>query len=339
MTQSEVIIKPITTNIPKSIEDLPDIVLGAGVFNYQYTDDPHGLSAENVLRKAFDLGIRALDTSAYYGPSEEIVGKALKSMASEYPRDTYLICTKAGRVAENNFDYSAASIRSSVLRSLERLNTTYLDVLYIHDVEFVETKQCLEAIDEAFALKKAGYIKNVGISGYPLDFLLYLATLAKNTLSHGSLDIILSYSNFCMQNTLLEDYVTKFKTEAGVRVVLNASPLSMSLLRAVPPHPFHPASLELRKAVSEASVYTSQHGVDISDLAVRFVYTHWTHGPTVFGLQTVREVETAVQQYWQAKTAAQSKEDEVLLKGVREILGSTLNQTWPSGIEHPDMTA
>jgi aryl-alcohol dehydrogenase-like predicted oxidoreductase len=36
-----------------------------------------------------------------------------------------------------DFDYSPATIRRSVRRSLQRLHTQYLDVVYLHDVEFV----------------------------------------------------------------------------------------------------------------------------------------------------------------------------------------------------------
>ena len=36
-----------------------------------------------------------------------------------------------------DFDYSPATIRRSVRRSLQRLHTQYLDVVYLHDIEFV----------------------------------------------------------------------------------------------------------------------------------------------------------------------------------------------------------
>lgn len=39
----------------------------------------------------------------------------------------------------SDFDYSSATIRASVKRSLARLNTEYLDAVYLHDVEFVCT--------------------------------------------------------------------------------------------------------------------------------------------------------------------------------------------------------
>ena len=47
--------------------------------------------------------------------------------------------TKCGRIAGSEFDYSPAGVRASVLRSLERLQTTYLDTVYLHDIEFVAT--------------------------------------------------------------------------------------------------------------------------------------------------------------------------------------------------------
>ena len=47
--------------------------------------------------------------------------------------------TKCGRygLTKEAFDYSPATIRHSVERSLSRLHTDYLDVVYLHDVEFV----------------------------------------------------------------------------------------------------------------------------------------------------------------------------------------------------------
>lgn len=44
--------------------------------------------------------------------------------------------TKCGREGQS-FDYNPQSIRASVMRSLRRLGTTYLDVVLLHDVEFV----------------------------------------------------------------------------------------------------------------------------------------------------------------------------------------------------------
>lgn len=47
--------------------------------------------------------------------------------------------TKCGRYGALDFDYSPTRIRSSVENSLKRLQTDYLDTVYLHDVEFVCT--------------------------------------------------------------------------------------------------------------------------------------------------------------------------------------------------------
>lgn len=327
-------LKPLSFKGTDSLENFPNLIVGAGVFNYQYHENPHTLPAEDVLKRAFDLGLRALDTSAYYGPSEEIVGAALKKISPEYTREDFFICTKAGRFGVDKFDYSRDAIIDSFERSLKRLHTTYIDVLYIHDVEFVDYEGCLEAVRTAFQLKSLGLVRWVGISGYPVEFLLKLAVKVKNELGQP-LDVILSYCNYCLQNTKLSDYDDRFRNEAGVSKIMNASPLSMSLLRSQPTHSFHPASENLKAKVQQVSDYFwDEHHVDLADLASRFVFRTW-NGSTVFGLQTVQEVERAVNDYWVASTDDELKQqDEKMFKQAQEMLGECLNETWPSGISH-----
>ena len=53
--------------------------------------------------------------------------------------------TKVGRIAADKSDYSAAWVRQSVNRSLERLGTTYLDVGFCHDIEIATDGETIEA--------------------------------------------------------------------------------------------------------------------------------------------------------------------------------------------------
>ena len=39
-------------------------------------------------------GIRAFDTSPYYGPSEIVLGGILKALKGEFPRDSYKLVTE-----------------------------------------------------------------------------------------------------------------------------------------------------------------------------------------------------------------------------------------------------
>ena len=152
------------------------------MFNYQYSSDPHSLPVQELIERAFQLGLNALDTSPYYGPSEEIIGQALQKIS--FSRDQYYICTKAGRVKLDEFDYSRASVRLSVERSLQRLGTSYIDLVYMHDIEFVEPDQIMDALKELHLLKSEGLIKNFGISGYPVKFLYEIALRCKMKLLH-----------------------------------------------------------------------------------------------------------------------------------------------------------
>lgn len=111
--------------------------------------------------------------------------------------------TKCGRYGATpaDFDYSPATVRKSVERSLARLNTPYLDTVYLHDIEFVctavapkkdgnhilaltEEKEAygllegqeakvwgsgdrimLDAFRELRKMKDEGLIRNIGITG------------------------------------------------------------------------------------------------------------------------------------------------------------------------------
>lgn len=111
---------------------LPPIVLGGGVFGYDYNtaDDLESDIPEQTLRLAFRYGITTIDTSPYYTTSEAVLGRAFEAVADEFPRSTYQIITKAGRYGrtrEDGFDYSPERIRRSISRSLALMKTDYLD--------------------------------------------------------------------------------------------------------------------------------------------------------------------------------------------------------------------
>ncbi|KAF8914139.1 Aldo/keto reductase [Gymnopilus junonius] len=269
---------------------LPAIIFGAGTFAGQYNSDDYltGTIPLRAVRLALRYGIRTIDTSPYYGPSEIVLGNALSALREEFPRSSYKLMTKCGRYGVSTFDYSPTTIRESVKRSLQRLQTEYLDTVYLHDVEFVATpvaprptgnptlalkdeaaayglaqgdeakihgegdQKILAAFYELQKLKEEGLVKNIGITGFPLPTLLRLAILILHTPPYKSLDVLLSYSHLCLQNSALLEFIPHFYERAKVGQLVAASPLSMGLLTATPPN-WHPAPPELRQAVIESS--------------------------------------------------------------------------------------
>jgi len=263
-------------------ETLPPLIFGCATFNYQYNADPYQLDTTGLVQEALELGVRAFDTSPYYGPSEELLGAALDTeyVRSKLRREDFYILTKCGRIAAEEFDYSKESVYFSVQRSLKRLRTDYLDVVYCHDVEFVSDDEVLEAVQELRRIRnEEGTIKYIGISGYPVDV---LCRLAKRILQETGepLDIVMSYANFTLQNSLLASYGIMELKEAGVDVVPNASPLGMGMLRrgGIPigaMGDWHPSSSGLRAAVNEASEFCDSHGERLEVVAIRYALEQW----------------------------------------------------------------
>ena len=271
---------------------LPPLILGTATFNDQYNPDPYALPTTGIVHRALSLGVRAFDTSPYYGPAEELLGKALNTpfVHENFPRRDYFLLTKVGRIAGAEFDYSPLSVRRSVQRSLDRLHTKYLDVVYCHDVEFVTPEEVLAAITELRRIRDTtGQIHYVGISGYPVTVLCDLAEMILEKTGEP-LDVVMSYANFTLQNTRLSSIAVPRLRAAGVDVVPNASVLGMGLLRrtGVPigaQGDFHPSPTELRSVIQKASDWCDKQDNRIEKVAIRFALEEWMREGAVVGSQ------------------------------------------------------
>lgn len=120
--------------------------------------------SRKIIKKAIDLGINFFDTANVYGlgASEEILGRALKDYAV---REEVVIATKiSGQMHEgpNGGGLSRKSIMHEVEQCLKRLNTDYIDLLYIHRWDYttpIEETMC--ALND---LVKSGKVHYLGAS-------------------------------------------------------------------------------------------------------------------------------------------------------------------------------
>ncbi|KAL4951931.1 Aldo/keto reductase [Aspergillus filifer] len=292
---------------PRQTLQLPPIVLGGSGFSYQVHPDPKSVPVSNILRRAFDSGIKAVDTSPYYEPSELLLGEALASseVSSKYSRSDYILMTKVGRISVNKFDYSPAWVRQSIENSLERLGTTYIDAVFCHDIEFVTVPEAIEAVGALFELSEKGLVKFVGVSGYDLDRLVHVAHAVKEKYGRP-LDVVQNWAQLTLQNTRLERYGVQALKEAGVPVICNSSPLASGLLRAngVPVGKlgdWHPSPDGLRAAVKKASDWVETQNSTLAALALRFSVARATrishHGVsvhTLLGICSISDIEENV---------------------------------------------
>lgn len=325
--------------VSNDINGISPLVLGGAIFNVQYNDDPYKMPICDLLETGFKLGINAIDTSPYYGPSEELLGSALNTLIKDgkIVRENYYICTKVGRIQLDDFDYSPEWVEKSIKRSLERFKTDYLDVVFLHDIEFKTLDETLDALKMLTNLKSQGLIRWIGISGYPVEYIFKVAKIVKDIKEIGSLDLIMSYCNMCLQNTTLKNWYDKFLNETGVRLVNNASILSMSLLRFQDTRNFHPGSDALKARCNElAVILRDEYNTDLADLSTRFAIREWLNkkGRTVLGVSTISELDAAWKQYQLVLSKSIDESDKELVSFSQSFLGDHYNETWESGINH-----
>jgi aryl-alcohol dehydrogenase-like predicted oxidoreductase len=115
--------------------------------------------ARKIFKKAIDLGINFFDTANTYstGRSEEITGSCLKG-----DRDNVVIATKVYFPMSdrpNDSGLSRRHIMDQIKRSLERLQTSYVDLYQIHRWDYnTPIEETMRALDDIVHLAFSHYI-------------------------------------------------------------------------------------------------------------------------------------------------------------------------------------
>ncbi|MBD3408509.1 MAG: aldo/keto reductase [Candidatus Lokiarchaeota archaeon] len=144
-----------TRKLGKTGFDVPIISLGG-----QGSLESHG-DKENcveIIQKAFDLGIRYMDTSPIYGESENYYGEAMGGW-----RDKIILATKTD---VRDRDGSLKEIE----KSLKRLKTDYIDIWQIHHLDTMEEVNRVTgkngALEALLEMQEEGVVKKLGITGH-----------------------------------------------------------------------------------------------------------------------------------------------------------------------------
>ncbi len=184
---------------------------------------------QEILRRAFDLGVTHIDLANNYGPpygsAESNFGEHLRRDFAPY-RDELVISTKAGYDMwpgpYGNFG-SRKYLTASLDQSLARLGIDYVDIFYSHRADpNTPLEETMGALHSAVVSGKALY---AGISSYSpartREAAAILADLGSPLLIHQP-----SYSMF---NRWIEDDLLDTLGELGVGCIA-FSPLAQGLL-------------------------------------------------------------------------------------------------------------
>ena len=156
---------------------------GLGVYQINNLDE-----CEHTILNALKMGYRLIDTAACYG-NEKAVGNAIKK--SQIPREDIFISSKVWIQ-----DAGYQKIKQSFAKTLENLQTDYLDLYLIH-MPFGDYHGSWQAMEELYA---SGKIKAIGVCNFLPDRLVDLI------LSHNIIPAInqIELHLLCQQQELLK---------------------------------------------------------------------------------------------------------------------------------------
>jgi len=239
--------------------ELPVLGFGASSIGAEFRpiDVNEAIRCVNV---ALERGMNYIDTAAYYGRgmSEVVLGRVLPQI----PRDSYILSSKLGRYAPQHFDFSARRVAESVDISLERMQIDHIDIMFCHDIEFVDLDQVVnETIPALREQVDKGKVRFIGVSGYPMKIFTEM-------LERSDLDVVLTYNHYTLQNDMALSLVDPCR-EKNVGLI-NAAPFSARLLTNFPLPAWHKATEEVRTIAAKAAAHAQDRGSDIAKLALQY---------------------------------------------------------------------
>lgn len=175
-----------------------------GVGTWGLSGEVHGpigrAEAQSLLQYALSRGVRSIDTSPLYGRGtvESLVGALL----SPSYRDSVNLVTKFGLYSTGSVeyrDYSWQRTKAELEKSLDRLQTHYLNVYLAHSPHLdseTERRSLVQTLEE---LRNDSRVKKIGISLInPEDvrWLRYLPKMEVIELNLSLMDQRLTYSPF-----------------------------------------------------------------------------------------------------------------------------------------------
>jgi D-threo-aldose 1-dehydrogenase len=288
--------------------------LGGAQVGNLYREVPDAV-AQETLAAAWDGGIRYFDTAPHYGLglSERRVGEFLR----EYPRDSYVLSTKVGRLLVPNpdfdgrpgaqghldtegfavpartrrqWDFSRDGIRRSIGESLERLGLDRIDVVYLHDPESHWRQALDEGVPALLELRDEGTVSAIGAG---MNFAGPMTELIRGY----DVDLVMCAGRY----TLLEqaDDLMDAARERGVGVVIAGVYNSGLLARRRPgPNPkydYAPAPQALVERVHALADLCERHGVTLPEVALAFPLRHPAVVSVVVGAGTPEQVTQNVE--------------------------------------------
>ena len=281
-----------TIQLPRGGLSLTALGMGCAVIGGLYRPTSEA-DARATVDQAWELGLRFFDTAPYYGftLSEHRLGAALR----ERPRDEYVIATKVGRLMQADasvqlgesgwaaplpfrpvYDYRYDAIMRSHEDSLQRLGTSRIDILFVHDIgrmthgdmhqhywQQLTEGGGFKALDE---LRRDGRISAIGLGVNEWE-------VAYDAMQEIALDCTLLAGRY----TLLEQHSLTPFLDACVRdrtAIVIGGPFNSGILAGQRKFNYEDAPEEIVRRVEQLESVCNEFAVPLPAAALQFPMAH-----------------------------------------------------------------
>jgi aryl-alcohol dehydrogenase-like predicted oxidoreductase len=245
---------------------------------------PNQPDAQQIIDAAIDNGINYFDTADLYdkGANEELLGKALRSK-----RQKVIIASKAGnqwRADGSGWDWNPtkAYILSCIDKSLQRLQTDYIDVYQLHGGTIEDPID--ETIEAFELLKQQGKIRHYGISSIRPNVI-------REYVKRSNIQSVM------MQYSLLdrrpEEAVLLLLEQKGISVLARGS-VASGLLAGKPTKSYlNYTDDEVAEAAKVINDITSDQRNAVAT-AIQFAIHHPAITSAIVGIRTMQHLQDAI---------------------------------------------
>ena len=170
-----------------------------------------------LVKTAFDKGINFIDTANAYseGLSEILTGKALKTLGIS--RHGVVIATKVRLrmgPGANQVGLSRLHISDSVNDSLQRLDISHIDLLYIHGVDpLTPLEETLRGLEDVV---RSGKVRYLGISNHPAWMVMKANSIAEKM---GWTKFIASQNFYSIASRDIEREIVPMALSEGIGIM------------------------------------------------------------------------------------------------------------------------
>ena len=245
--------------------------------------------AQETLKRFFQGPVNMLDTSRNYamGESEKRIGIAIKENGG-WP-EKFVLSTKIDR----NMDtlvLDKKRTRESVEESFKTLNVDSVDVLFLHDPEYVKDINDVTkkdgALDELFKIKEEGLAKAVGLAMGRIDIMFPI-------LRNWDFDVIINHNRYTLLNREADEmYSYAYNKNTSI---FNAAPYAGGVLAKGPSNfkkiTYQNVSEEKLAPAREIERVCKKYNVEMGAAALQFSMKDKRITSTICGVTSVQSIE------------------------------------------------